>query len=290
MKHKLTAAMVLAGLVAVPMFGQSMGGKPPSKESEEIRGSGKPGHLTKFTGNRTVGDSELIESGGSLTTSESLNVGPVSASVPSAPGVAVHATSTTTAGSLDWDAFYSSGIIGILSETSSPASVAVQGMAYSTTGHPVGVFGKTYTTDGGIGVRGQGSGAGIGVLGEASSETGFGIIGVNGASGHPVAVHGYIVSPDGGTAMLGRAAATTGDGIGVKGEAFSSAGVGGSFENNAGGNIMYGIGVGGIKLRVDGNGTVFANGGFQPYGADFAESMEVSGDPAKYAAGDVLVY
>ena len=56
-----------------------------------------------------------------------------------------------------------------------------------------------------------------------------------------------------------------------------------------GGNIMYGIGVGGIKLRVDGNGTVFANGGFQPYGADFAESMEVSGDPAKYAAGDLLV-
>ena len=42
-------------------------------------------------------------------------------------------------------------------------------------------------------------------------------------------------------------------------------------------------------FRVDGTGRVFADGGFQPNGADFAESMAVTGDRAKYAAGDLLV-
>ena len=42
-------------------------------------------------------------------------------------------------------------------------------------------------------------------------------------------------------------------------------------------------------FRVDGTGRVFANGGFQPSGADFAASMAVTGDRSKYAAGDLLV-
>ena len=40
---------------------------------------------------------------------------------------------------------------------------------------------------------------------------------------------------------------------------------------------------------MDGTGKVFADGGFQPYGADFAESMAVRGDRAQYPAGDLLV-
>jgi hypothetical protein len=42
-------------------------------------------------------------------------------------------------------------------------------------------------------------------------------------------------------------------------------------------------------FRVDGTGRVFADGGFQPSGADFAESMAVAGDRGKHAAGDLLV-
>jgi hypothetical protein len=42
-------------------------------------------------------------------------------------------------------------------------------------------------------------------------------------------------------------------------------------------------------FRVDATAKVFADGGLQPNGADFAESMAVTGDRGKYAAGDLLV-
>src|SRR6202007_889356 len=63
------------------------------------------------------------------------------------------------------------------------------------------------------------------------------------------------------------------------------------FNNRAAGNIIEGR-VNAVDLtvfRVDGTGRVFADGGFQPNGADFAESMAVSGDRGSYAAGDLLV-
>ncbi len=78
----------------------------------------------------------------------------------------------------------------------------------------------------------------------------------------------------------------------VFGEQFSSEGQAGLFVNRADGDILHGrvsqnpdITV----FRVDGSGTVFANGGFQPSGADFAESMAVAGDRSKYVAADLLV-
>jgi hypothetical protein len=42
-------------------------------------------------------------------------------------------------------------------------------------------------------------------------------------------------------------------------------------------------------FRVDGNGTVHANGGFRPFGADFAESVAVKDGAEHYAPGDVLM-
>jgi len=42
-------------------------------------------------------------------------------------------------------------------------------------------------------------------------------------------------------------------------------------------------------FRVDSTGTVFADGGFESNGADFAESMPVTGDRSKYEPGDLLV-
>jgi hypothetical protein len=61
------------------------------------------------------------------------------------------------------------------------------------------------------------------------------------------------------------------------------------FINRASGNILLGSTGGPNLFRVDGTGRVFADGGFQPSGADFAESMAVTGDAGKYAAGDLLV-
>jgi len=77
----------------------------------------------------------------------------------------------------------------------------------------------------------------------------------------------------------------------VFGEAFSPQGIAGLFINRPGGDILQGR-VNTVDLtvfRVDGSGTVYADGGFQPSGADFAESMPVVGDRSKYTAGDLLV-
>ncbi len=43
------------------------------------------------------------------------------------------------------------------------------------------------------------------------------------------------------------------------------------------------------RARIDSTGKVFANGGFQSSGADFAESFEVVGERADYEPGDVVV-
>ena len=109
------------------------------------------------------------------------------------------------------------------------------------------------------------------------------------STGYPIALFGYSGSSDGGEGVHGRTNATTGLGIGVNGDTFSFDGFGGSFTNFAGGNILRAVNNTTVVFRVDGNGTVFANGGLQPGGADFAESMAVRGDRSKYEAGDLLV-
>jgi len=67
--------------------------------------------------------------------------------------------------------------------------------------------------------------------------------------------------------------------------------VAGLFANVAGGDILRG-GFGqpeSTVFRVDGQGTVFADGGFRPFGADFAESMAVKGNRDQYGPGDLMV-
>jgi len=89
----------------------------------------------------------------------------------------------------------------------------------------------------------------------------------------------------------GIATANTGSAVGLFGQAFSPQGVAGLFANVAGGDIIRG-GVNQPEItvfRVDGRGTIFANGGFRPFGADFAESIAVSGNTEHYGPGDLLV-
>jgi hypothetical protein len=84
---------------------------------------------------------------------------------------------------------------------------------------------------------------------------------------------------------------TSGGSVAIFGEQFSPQAPAGLFINRASGDILNGrVSQPDISVfRVDGTGRVFADGGFQPNGADFAESMAVTGDRAKYAAGDLLV-
>lgn len=128
------------------------------------------------------------------------------------------------------------------------------------------------------------SGAGFGVIGNN-----FGLDTNSGGGG----VEGLINSTNGFvTAIRGTSLATSGPSVAVFGEQFSGQGQAGLFINRAGGDIL----IGSVSqnpdvtvFRVDGSGTVYADGGFQPSGADFAESVTVTGNRGKYHAGDLLV-
>ncbi|MFZ0286486.1 MAG: hypothetical protein WAL32_14745, partial [Terriglobales bacterium] len=63
---------------------------------------------------------------------------------------------------------------------------------------------------------------------------------------------------------------------------------GGVVVNTSGGNLYLGMTANTHKFRVDTNGVVYADGGYQSSGADFAESMAVHGPRFEYEPGDVL--
>jgi len=266
---------------------------PTNAPTSGIYGHGTQHSLAKFTGTNSIGDSAIVEAGGNLSTTDNVAAKAVSATINRAPGIATQSTNNTTKGSTDLDAAFSSGIRGVVGTTNSPAGIGVFGNGNASEGDPIGVLGTTSSTFRGIGVRGGSSattGIGVGVLGETASPDGFaGAFNNTAASGYPIGAFGYVTSSDGGTGILGRAWSTTGYGIGVRGEAFTPDGVGGLFENTAGGNILIGVASGSNKFRVDGTGQVFADGGYQTGGADFAESIDVSGDRALYEPGDLLV-
>jgi len=162
---------------------------------------------------------------------------------------------------------------GVLGTAESPEGTGVIGRADASTGTTLGVLGQTNSDEG------------IGVLGNRGNSvaSGFGGGGVRGVTSAANFVFTYGTS--------GVATANTGSAVGIFGQAFSPQGVAGLFANVSGGDIIRG-GVGQPEItmfRVDGSGTVHANGGFRPFGADFAESVVVKGGPEHYAPGDLLV-
>ncbi len=162
---------------------------------------------------------------------------------------------------------------GVLGTAESPEGTGVIGKAVATTGTTSGVLGQTNSDEG------------IGVLGNRGNPvaSGFGGGGVRGVTSAANFVFTYGTS--------GVATANTGSAVGIFGQAYSPQGVAGLFANVSGGDIIRG-GVDQPEItvfRVDGRGTVFANGGFRPFGADFAESVAVKDGAEHYAPGDLLV-
>ncbi len=144
----------------------------------------------------------------------------------------------------------------------------------------------------------SGIGFGAGLRGDAAANSGgaAGVIGVTFASqaGGGGGIWGLTFGASGFSfGARGDALGTTGNGVGLFGQAFSPDGLAGQFINRARGNILLGqVGPEGSEVsvfRVDGKGTVFADGGFRAVGADFAESLAVKGNRAHYAPGDLLV-
>jgi len=154
-------------------------------------------------------------------------------------------------------------IMGELDD-STDGAVAIEGLAGAASGSSAGVTGISFSPNG-VGVNGNG--------------------GLNGVVGQTATTTGFV------TGVFGVSLGTSGPGVGVFGQVWSGQGVAGLFANVAGGDIIDG-GIGQPSknvFRVDGEGRVFADGGFRPFGADFAEAVQVKGSSESYAPGDLLV-
>lgn len=218
--------------------------------AQTVTGSGTVGTLPIFTGSSTIGNSAILQLGGSTAigaTAERIGTKfevITDSTTPPFPGQGPDAIFGEATGNAD----FTSAIFGLASGTN-VISNGVAGVSYKGTGV-------------------NGNGGQNGVVGQTNSTNTFAV------------------------GVFGVSTATTGGGsVGVVGQAFSPGGTAGQFANVAGGDILVGgIGQPIVKLfRVDGHGTVFADGGFRPFGADFAESLAVKGGREHYAPGDLLV-
>ena len=229
-----------------------------STRIDEIEGVGTPNYVPVFTGSHRLGNSSIFQFDDSIGIGTTAPHGTLN----------VYETGTNT--------------------------FVIRGTTTSTSGFVAGVVGET-TSPEGFGVLGTNN-TGVGVSGWVNSGAGFGVVGNNfslDANSGGGGVEGLINGTTGFiTAVRGTSLGKSGPSVAVFGEQFSPEGQAGMFINRAGGTIL----IGSVSqnpditvFRVDGAGTVYANGGFVPYGADFAESMAVTGDRSRYAAGDLLV-
>jgi hypothetical protein len=243
------ASLFVCSVVATAALGQA---------STPVFGSGNTNFVPVFTGTHTIASSNIFQSGSSI------GIGTT----------APHA------------------VLNVQETGNNP--FVIRGTATRSSGFGAGVVGETTNADG-FGVLGINNN-GVAVSGWMNSGAGWGIVGNNfgqdtnsGGGG----VEGLISSTNGFvTAIRGTALGASGPTVAVFGEQFSGQGQAGLFINRAGGDIL----IGSVSqspdvtvFRVDGSGTVYADGGFQPSGADFAESVTVTGNRAKYHAGDLLV-
>jgi hypothetical protein len=133
----------------------------------------------------------------------------------SATGDGVHGTATATSGS-------ATGVVG---QTASPNGNGVTGFATATTGSPIGVFGQISSTNGAgvLGVATATTGGGDGVFGSTFGTSGAGVSGAaSSTSGNAIGVVGNSSGADGGIGAWGVFQATSGFGVGVRGDLQSS--------------------------------------------------------------------
>jgi hypothetical protein len=214
------------------------------------------------------------------------------------------------------------GVVGI---TPGANGIGVWGHARATNGVCYGLYGRSDSTSG-RGVYGYAkasSGAAYGVFGESDSTSGRGVYGhATANSGVNHGVYGLADSGDG-FGIYGRSAGTSGSvlttGAGVVGESSTNAGVVGLSDegpgvrgSSASGNGVYAFSSAGTALRaqsssghlieayssavvpanrrfyVSNAGNVYADGTFNPGGADVAEGLPGEGNTGDYEPGDVL--
>jgi hypothetical protein len=231
--------------------------------AQVVTGSGTAATIPIFTGSSAIGNSSILQLGNSIS------LGATNERVGTRFQVITNSTASPQPGQ---------GPTAIYGEASGNIdfTAGVAGFATASSGNVLGVAGVT-NSPAGQGVSGnntatQGGGGG-GVFGVTSASSGFsfGTRGdALGTSGVVVGVMGITNSPQGDAGRF----------VGVKGES------GTILRGDTG---PAGAGTEVTVFRVDGTGRVFADGGFRPFGADFAESVPVNGNPQRYTPGDLLV-
>jgi hypothetical protein len=222
--------------------------------AQQVTGSGTTNAIPQFTSSTSIGNSPIVEFNGNI------GIGTPTARFP-----------LDIFGGIGGPSPSFCCPILVLGELRDPTngSIAVAGLASALSGNTTGVSGVAYSPTG-IGVVGNG---GNGVMGQTSATNVFAF------------------------GTRGDALGTSGPVVGVMGVTLSPQGDGGRFVGVRGdnGTIIRGdVGPPGAAteftvFRVDGDGTVFASGGFRSPGEDFAEVMAVIGDRTRYAPGDLLV-
>ncbi len=169
------------------------------------------------------------------------------------------------------DLYFDSGKVGIgtaspaypLDVISGSATRVISGTSTDLGAGRIGVYGECRTTNG-SGVQGTAtasSGSPAGVRGDASSPDGIGVRGYAGypSGGTPTGVYGS-VRYSGGIGVKGVNSASSGDGIGVYGEATSSTGFGGYFLGRGYFSGRLGVGTSSPASELDVSGTVTMSG------------------------------
>jgi hypothetical protein len=283
-KSKIPSVLILSVLSVVPALAQttasSSSNSAPAATSNAtsvanaldwfIVGHGTAGTIPRFVAPFKLADSNIVQS-----TDGNIGIGTTT------PDSTLRVNNTSNS-LRDFGVPEPYAIYGTLSNSTINFSSAIRGDSVATSGGGNGVIGLTRSA-GGAGVRGvsvETNGGGYGVIGDVAASVGGGGGGVLGTTQ---------ATTDFSTGVRGEAVGTAGGAVGIFGAAHSPSGTAGLFANFAGGNILSGNIGGPTLFRVDGTGRVFADGGFQPSGADFAESMAVAGDRSKYLPGDLLI-
>lgn len=227
--------------------------------AQTVTGSGTTNTISEFTSSTTIGNSPIVDFNGNI------GIGTPTARFP----LDIFGGFGTPSPNFDGPIL----VLGELRDSTNNA-VAIEGLASATSGFVTGVSGTTFSPSG-TGVAGN----------HATNSPGGG-----GVFGRTFATNGFAFG------TRGDAVGTSGPVVGVMGVTLSPQGDGGRFVGVRGdsGTIIRGdVGPPGAGteltvFRVDGNGTVHANGGFRPFGADFAESVAVKNGAEHYAPGDLL--
>jgi hypothetical protein len=163
---------------------------------------------------------------------------------------------------------------GVLGESHSPMGTGVYGAVLTTTEgvNSRGVYGINHAT----------SGSGDGVVGITYSSDGAGIVGYNNSTTGGYGIWGGIDAPEG---SAGINAWNSGGGAALVGESTSGTGV--VAHSHSGRPIeAFAESLDDVKFYVSNDGNVYADGTFNPGGADFAEML-----PAQEGLepGDVVI-